>query len=113
VHEAHADGSNSVASPREDAKDPATGAVAEAEDAPLSADDRVAHDVDVAAEQRFDLRQRYAVTETFRQVPCYPSRNRRISSMLSTPLHMRKQPWTKAESRPVQGRRLAHDVELG
>jgi hypothetical protein len=74
VHEAHADWSNSVASPREDAKDPATGAVAEAEDAPLSADDRVAHDVDVAAEQRFDPRQRYAVTETLRRFPLFQSK---------------------------------------
>src|SRR5271166_4995669 len=72
VHEADAHRANPVAAPSEHAKDPPTGAFAEAEDAPLSADDRVAHDIDVAAEQRFDLRQRYAMAEAFRQVPAVP-----------------------------------------
>ena len=48
-------------------------------------------DVDVAAEQGLDFRQRYPVSKTFRQVPAIPLEAAEMHSTVNTPMHMQKQ----------------------
>jgi hypothetical protein len=102
MHVANADGTDSQPALCEYAKYPASGDFTETEHSLLAVDGCLAHDENIASEQRFDLRHRDAVAETLGKLPLSQSNPSNCGIALYILLHMQKQSKSNASTMVVE-----------